>query len=141
MVKRAEIIETARRALGTPWVHQGRMAPYGLDCIGLTLWTARQLNISDYEPPAYNRHAEWGLFLSYIRAQMNEIPIAEVGPADMVCFRQQIYPCHCGILTAVGPEAKFIHSYLLRKKVVEERYSDLWRKLTVAAFRFPGVED
>lgn len=140
MVTQAEFVAKAREALGTPWHHQGRVVPIGVDCVGLLLWTLRQLNINHYEPPPYPRTAHWNEFIQYFRAHLKEVPIPEMQPADVLIFRQSVYPCHCGILTQGGDDPRFIHSYLTRKKVVEERLSDFWMPVLVTVFRVPGVE-
>lgn len=132
-------VAKAREALGTPWVHQGRAVPQGLDCVGLLLWTLRELDINHYEPPPYPRRAKWSQFIGYFREHLLETPLSLVMPADVLIFRQSVYPCHCGIMTETGDDPKFIHSFLTRKKVVEERYTDQWRAISVTAFRVPGV--
>lgn len=140
VILRNEFVAKAREATGTPWVHQGRVVPHGVDCVGLMLWTWRQLGISDYEPPPYPRNAQWGQFVQHFRAHMTEIRIEDIQPSDVIIFRQSVYPCHCGIMTEAGEDPKFIHSYLLRRRVVEERLSQLWKPVMVAAFKNPGVE-
>ena len=140
VILRNEFVAKAREAMGTPWVHQGRVVPHGLDCIGLILWTLRQLDINHYEPPPYPKNAQWGQFIQYFRAHLIEIPIADIQPGDVLIFRQSIYPCHCGILTEAGDTPRFAHSYLLRKRVVEERLSEFWMPVVVTAFKIPGVE-
>ncbi len=140
MVTQDEFVATARKALGTPWVHQGRVVPHGVDCVGLFLWTLRQHNLNDYEPPPYPRRAKWSQFVGYFREHLTEVPLTDLRKGDVLIFRQQVYPCHCGILTEAGDDPKFIHSYLLRERVVEERYTPAWKTITVTAFRVPGVE-
>lgn len=140
MVTQAEFIATLREAIGTPWHHQGRVVPIGVDCIGLLLWGLRKLKLNDYEPPPYPRTAQWGLFIQYFRAHLIEVSINDLRPGDVLIFRQSVYPCHCAILTEAGDDPKMIHSYLLRRKVVEERFDkDAWRPVLVTAFRVPGV--
>ncbi|MBI1313693.1 hypothetical protein GC176_20565 [bacterium] len=143
MVKRAEIIEAARSCLGTKWVHQGRVPGQGIDCAGVILYTGKVLGVTDYEPPPYQRNAKWNEFLKHFQLCFEEIQIADVRPGDILVFRQEVFPCHCGIMTDPDEQGnlRFVHSYLIRHKVVEERYSNEWRTLTRAAFRYPGVED
>lgn len=131
-----EFVETARLALGTPWVHQGRLVPHGVDCIGLFLWTLRQRDINHYEPPPYPMRAKWHQFVGYFRDHLEEVRLNDLRVADVLIFRQAIYPCHCGIITQLE-DMKFIHAYRPRGLVVEERYAEDWRKTTVTAFRAP----
>lgn len=136
---REEFVAQARKALGTPWVHQGRVVPHGVDCVGLFLWTLRQLGLNDYEPPPYSMRAKWDQFVGCFREHLEEVPIAEMRMSDVAIFRQDIYPCHCGIITELKDDPKFIHAYRPRGMVVEERYTPQWKIITRTAFRVPGV--
>src|ERR1051326_842486 len=134
LIQPEQIVDVARECLGANFRHQGRSPITGLDCIGVVLYDARRLNITQYEPPAYQRHAKWHEFLKLFAENLDAVK----GPpqiGDILCFRQEKYPCHCGILTG----ERFIHAYALRRKVVEELYSPRWRLLTRAVFRYPGV--
>ncbi len=141
MVTHADVVAKAREATGVRWVHQGRANLKGLDCAGLVLWTGRQLGIKEAfdEPPAYPKDAQWDQFLDYFRSHMDEVRIADMLPGDVPIFRQHIFPCHCGIMTQVGVDPWFIHSFALRKKVVEERYRLEWPGVTRTAFRYRGL--
>lgn len=136
---RQDIVDTARKALGTPWVHQGRVVPAGVDCAGLILWVLRQHGISNFEPPPYSRNAKWDEFLGFFQRELVEIPISEAREGSVLVFRQFVFPCHCGIITQLGDDPKFIHSYMTRGRVVEERYLKPWPGVTRAAFDYPGV--
>ncbi len=142
MVTRAEIVAKAREAMDTKWVHQGRVVPHGIDCVGLGLWTVWQLGlpVKDADEP-YPKNAQWEKFIQYFRREMDEISINDMLPGDVPIFRQHIYPCHCGIMTKIGDDPFFIHAYALRRRVVEERYTADWRAVTRTAFRFRGVTD
>lgn len=140
MPNNAAIIAKAREAIGTPWVHTGRTLR-GLDCIGLVLWDFRQLGITEYEPPPYPREADWSQFVGYFRANMEEVKLLEAVPGNVLVVRQKMFPCHCGFLASNSDGPTFIHAYAKRKKVVEERYTDAWKKDSVAAFKVPGLEN
>jgi cell wall-associated NlpC family hydrolase len=142
MTSRADIVATARKALETPWVHQGRLPVVGLDCAGLVLWAAGQNGMRPKnEPPPYPRNAKWDEFVGYFRRELTEIDWRSAREGSVLIFRQHIFPCHCGIMTVAGQDPFFIHSYLLRKRVVEERYTRQWQLSTVAAFDYPGVTE
>lgn len=141
MVTGQQIADKALEAVGTPWKHQGRLVKLGLDCIGLILWVARQLGISEYEPPPYDKWALWFEFLPFMRQNMTEVPLTDIKVGRALAFRQNKYPCHCGIITKVSPQVRFVHSAANRRVVVEEEYTEFWKKATVAVFRFPTVED
>lgn len=141
-LSRPDIVASARECIGTPWVHLGRTVGQRLDCVGVVLHVLRKHGMSNFEPPAYQRRAQWGEFLPYFQQELAEVPRAEMLPGDVICFRQEKYPCHCGILTYPRSERlppRFVHGYALRRQVVEQEYSQEWRSLTRAVFRFPGV--
>jgi cell wall-associated NlpC family hydrolase len=140
-VSASDIVKKAREALETPWRHQGRLVPAGVDCAGLILWTGRKLGLLDpaFEPPPYGESAKWEEFLSYFEAHMDRGDRRAPKAGEVIVFRQHIYPCHCGIMTADGSSPAFIHSYRLRDKVVEEGYIAPWPILTRAVFRYRGA--
>lgn len=146
MVSREEIVAAARSFIDTPWVHQGRLPGRGLDCVGVPVMVGKTLALPAfdiYETPPYHEMAKWNEFLGHFRAQLEEIDRRSARPGDVLCFRQFRYPCHCGIMSGPGiaDEPRFVHSYRRRGRVVEEHYTDQWKNLTMAAFRYPGVED
>jgi hypothetical protein len=138
-----DIIAAAEQTIGTPWVHEGRHPKLGLDCIGVVLHTCRATGFSDYEPPPYPRHAQWYQFEKEFARFLIRVPNALARPSDILVFRQEIFPCHCGVMSnprRTG-EPQFIHGYIPRGRVVEEIYTDEWKRKTRAVFRFPGLED
>lgn len=142
MPTQKEIIAAAEKTLGTPWFHLGRSVPHGLDCIGMILWVSRHVNFSHYEPPEYPRDAIYYQFEKEFDRFLIRVDKRDYKPGDVVVFRQDIFPCHCGIISwprATG-EDRFIHAFAKRKKVVEEVYTNSWKKLTRAVFRFPEVK-
>jgi cell wall-associated NlpC family hydrolase len=141
MVTAADVVSKAREAAGTPWRHQGRLVPLGVDCGGLVLWTGRQLGLIDpnFEPPPYQESAKWDEFLGHFEAHLDRVDRRAPRAGDVLVFRQFIYPCHCGIMTEDGGIPMFIHSYRTRDKVVEEVYMSPWVSLTRAVFRYRGL--
>jgi NlpC/P60 family putative phage cell wall peptidase len=59
-------------------------------------------------------------------------------PGDVLLFRmrQGAVAKHLGILSEVGPAARFIHAYS-RHGVVESSFGVPWRRRVVACFEFP----
>ncbi len=143
IVTRTDIVNTARLALGTPWHHQGRHVPMGIDCAGLIIWTGQMLGLLDanFKSAPYTKTAQWNEFLMTFRANMDEIHIPDARPGDALIFRQNVFPCHCGIMTEEGDAPRFIHSYIVRHKVTEESYTPTWRGNTRAAFRYRTLKE
>lgn len=146
MRSRSEVIGVARSMVNTPWRHQGRLPgpseSAGVDCVGLVVCTGWGLGLTTFDTTDYSRHADWGKFLGYFRQECDEIPLSKMGPGDIICLRDKQYPCHCAIVGQYPDGAlSLIHAFATRRKVVEERFTEEWMKLRVAAFRFRGVED
>lgn len=140
MPDKADIVRQARAWIGTPWRHQGRVPRVGLDCAGLIIKVAHELQLSTYDFTAYQRHAQWSLFVDFFRAHGREIDIRAARPGDILIMRQERFPCHCAIVGDDGAELSIIHAYALRRAVVEERLTGEWLARRVAAFVFPGVD-
>lgn len=140
-MKRADIIASARKTVGTPWAHHGRRLRLGLDCIGVAQFLLTDLDLPVYDVP-YQRHAHWHDFLAHFRKHAKEIDIRDARPGDVLVFRYiGPYPCHCGIYADKYGGASVIHSRADWEKCVEEPYSNALRRMTRAAFVLPGVED
>ncbi len=43
----SDIIRTARSYIGTPFHHHGRLKNIGVDCLGLLIGVAKELNLND----------------------------------------------------------------------------------------------
>jgi len=141
MPRAAEVIACARSWLGTPYHDQASLKGVGCDCLGLVRGVWRELvGPEAWEIPPYTR--DWGetggrehlLEAGRIHAR------AEPGvprPGAILLFRMRAgAPAkHAGILVTPG---RFVHARE-RLGVIEEAFSDPWRRRLVAAFRFPPV--
>ena len=126
-----QIIDCARTYLGTPFHHQGRLKGVGVDCIGLVVGVAQTLELID----------DKGIPLaSFDHADYPPTPAGEYQPADILLFRFHQDPQHVGIVSQLPDgELGIIHCYASIGKVVEHRLNDTWKRLIVAAFRFPQL--
>jgi len=126
-----EIIEAARAQIGTPFKHQGRIPGKALDCIGLAIVVARNwYDIPDTD--AYGRTPFRGL----LEAGFDTHPLLErtrsPDAGNILLMRFGSYPQHVAICAG----DTIIHSYSTVGKVVEHRFSDVWRARTVCVYRF-----
>lgn len=135
----ADVIETARSFIGTPWRHQGRMPGRGLDCIGLLVKVAHTLELESDDYLTYTRYADYQQFLELFRRYAIEVDRLKVQPGMAVIIPTS-GTAHCGLIAGTPERLTLIHSTALRKRVVEERYSLVWRSRTTAAFAFRGVD-
>ncbi len=144
--RRADIIDEARRWLGTPYVHQASVRGAGADCLGLLrgVWRA----VIGHEPEAVPVYSmDWSepqgeeRMWAAARRHLIEKPSDAMATADVVLFRMRDRGVakHLGIVSEPGPEARFIHSYS-GYGVVESALSEPWRRRVVACFEFPLEE-
>lgn len=141
IIKREEIIATARKYLGVPFHHQGRTAS-GLDCIGLIVLVAQDLGIpTDLDQRDYPRRPD-GRLLRLLRSACPEVE--SPAPGAILLFRirnpDPQEPDHAAILTegntliqSWGPAGA--------GKVVEVPFSPKMAGRLVCCFDFPGAEE
>jgi cell wall-associated NlpC family hydrolase len=148
LLKRNDIVKSARKFLGNPWQFGGRNPNGGIDCGGLVIAVIEDLGIQDlmvgYNPPTNKimlnstHDNPKSLYALFCKAYI-EIPGEEAGEGDIELYylRDRNVSCHCAILTDKG----FIHTHEGVGKVVETTRCRFWNKRRKAAFRFVGVED
>lgn len=134
MVELREIIvSTARGYLGVPYMHQGRTR-HGLDCVGLVLMVAHDLNLSDFDIDHYSRVPSGRMMVRKINEQCSRLKLSEIKPGDLLHIAYEKQPQHLALVTDKG----MIHADNLRG-VVEHRLDDGWRLKVRGAYRLPGV--
>lgn len=140
---RPDIVEEARRWLGTPYLHQASVCGAGADCLGLLrgVWRA----CMGHEPedvPVYSM--DWSepqgeeRMWNAARRHLREKPVSDLSVGDVLLFRMRDEGVakHLGILSDTAPVPRFIHAYS-GHGVVENALSDPWRRRIVACFEFP----
>lgn len=145
MIARALITATARSWLGTKYVHQQRMKGVAVDCAGLVIGVARELEIvaPDFDVTGYLRVPDGQSLLGYCDQFMARIALSEALPGDVVvvCFprSRSRHAAHMGIFGDYPHGGlSFIHAN--GEKVVEHRFDDDTRSRTLQVYRMPGVE-
>ena len=140
MITSTDIIQSARKWIGTPFVHQGRCLGAGVDCAGVVIGVAQDLNIApdDFaDPKGYAPNPANRLIEQLMDKWLVRVPKGNAKPGDILFFRYARLPQHMGILTDRGT---FIHAYKVGPGVVEVTYDRAWQRATVRAYRFRGVE-
>ncbi len=143
-MKRAQILASARRWIGTPYRHQASCRGAGCDCLGLVrgIWREQvgpePRTVPPYTPDWAEQHGAETL-LDAARLYFRETAIAAAAPGDVMLFRpHRDGPAkHCAILSAPG---RIIHAYWGRA-VAETSLTPWWQRRCVTAFRFPDLED
>ena len=135
MTTRADITEAALSLVGTPFHAQGRAPGIGLDCLGVGICVARLCGIpqkdrTDYPMrPNGELKGEMDSRLVRVRGEPQE------GDILLMAFDKE--PHHIAILISEG---RIVHAHLRARKTVVQSYTDYWRSVTRAVYRFPGVE-
>ena len=137
MISGEDIIAEARRHIGTPFHHQGRMPDKGLDCIGLLVVVARALDIPIRDCINYRRYPDGHALINELSDQMDEVTFDECMPGDIGVFwyARPGRPQHVGFLD----NDRLIHTYTGSGAVRDHDLDDRWRMRLMHVFRFKGV--
>ena len=146
-ITRNEILNSASSLLGTPFVHQGRDATTGVDCVGLLVVMGRLIaypQIIDVE--AYRRIPSSTVIKETLQKNLDEIPIEDARPADIFLMRQGgLLARHAAIYFSDeldierGIEPMLLHA--VKDGVKLEPFSNFPKSFFVSAFRLRGVID
>lgn len=131
-----EIIAAARAEIGTPFAHQGRLSGKALDCIGLAFVVARTWHDLP-DTPAYGRRPMSGMLEQGFDAHPLLVRVPAPIAGGILLMRFGADPQHVAICAG----DTIIHGYGQVGKVVEHRFSDVWRKRVVRAYRFRDMTD
>lgn len=136
MPARSDIVNEARRWLGTPFHHQGRQLGVGVDCVGVLFGVAWALGISDFDHRAYHRRPNTDEMGALLRGHLDAIAVADADAGDVLRFNIEQRPQHLGILTGHNT---ILHAFQTVGRCVEHRMDARWWRRVVSAHRFPGV--
>jgi hypothetical protein len=133
-----KIITSARRHLGTPFIHQARVERVGVDCIGLLVLVAKELGIPIVDHKRYKRRPDPALFMEKMRLNLDPVPLVEAAIGDMLVFwyQKRGVPQHLAFKTDIG----IIHTYAEAGRVVETAMDKKWQVRLLSAWRFRGIE-
>ena len=156
-----EVVVEARTWLGTPFRHQGRIKNVGVDCLGLLVGVAAELNLKSKtgEPLTALDELGYGHFpdSDYLQKQLAEtMEVIEkpiVGSIGLFCIDGRAQ--HLGIFgTKLNQESgiknqevfshdscfmfqdsmTLIHAYAPMRKVVEHGFTDEWKARLIKAY-------
>lgn len=135
-----DIVIVSKTYIGTPFHHLGRVKKVGIDCIGITLGVAEELNILLTIHPEfkrYGRKAKQRPLLDYMDEQFIKIDNREIGSIAVSWFdRVAKEPSHLGIVTEIG----MVHTNGNLGITIEEHWSPKWTTRIVGYYKYPGVE-
>ena len=130
------IIAAARRAVGTPFRHQGRAPGVALDCAGLALHVAGAVGVAAIDKEGYPRQPFGGVLEATLNEQPGLVQVFAMLPGDILLMRFKAGPQHLGIVTGTT----LIHAYAPSRIVCEHDFTPEWAARVVAIYRFVGVD-
>jgi cell wall-associated NlpC family hydrolase len=135
LIARADISQAALSLLGTPFHAQGRAPGIGLDCIGVVVCVARACGIPVADRTAYPMRPNGEL-----RGELESRLVRVTGSpreGDVLLMALDREPHHVALVIDGN---RIVHAHMRARKTVVQTYTEYWRSVTVAAYRFPGVE-
>lgn len=134
-----DIIACARGYIGTPFHHQGRLKGKGIDCLGLLVCVARELQLTgkdgsyfaDADITHYSHQPDTEVLRATLDRLLYPIPVSGIKESDIALFNIDNMPQHMGIVTNIG----LIHAYAPARKVVEHALDAYWHSKLVAGYR------
>jgi len=134
----ADIIATARLAIGIPFRHEGRNPETGLDCAGLICFVAAALGVAYEDRASYPRRPSGGMLESALDGQACLVRVKGAPqPGDILLMRFQGEPQHLAIFTGTN----IIHAHQPNKRVVEHGFIGPWPRRLVRVYRFAEVTE
>lgn len=136
-----QIVDAARRWIGTPYLHQASLKGAGADCLGLLRGVWREVLGDEPEAvPPYSPDWSEAARREDLQAAAGRwlLPFGELAPGVVLLFRMRegAVAKHLGILSVAGEAPCFVHAYSGRG-VVESPLSLPWQRRVVGVFRFP----
>lgn len=137
MTTREQVVEEARKWLGTPYHAQAAVLGHGVDCVNLV----NEILVGSgalprMELPVYRARPD-GTLMTRIAEYLDRIPREQADAGDVLVFSHpRMGPSHLALLTS---KTTIIHAYMTNRKVVEHSLNADWSRLVVAAFRAEGV--
>jgi NlpC/P60 family putative phage cell wall peptidase len=129
--------QEARKWIGTPFHHQGRLIGVGVDCAGVVVGVAHALGLAESynDPRDYSREPD-GSMARILSAHLDKVPWKDRQSGDVVHVAWSRLPQHVGILTGRGT---LIHAYG-KAGCVESPLSGSLLCGVRQVYRFKGVE-
>lgn len=134
MIQRAQLSEAALSLVGTPFHAQGRAPGAGLDCIGVIVCVARICGIPHTDRTAYPLRPN-GELQGELESRLERVR-GEPQEGDVLLMAFDKEPHHVAIVVDGG---RIVHAHLRARRTVVQPYTDYWRSVTRAVYRFPGV--
>lgn len=134
MVTGKQIVKQARTWIDTPFKHQGRLKGAGVDCVGLVIGVAHELDISNFDTANYSRVPNVSMMGKLLTEHLDEIAIDDAKDGDIYWMVVKSFPQHLAIKSDKG----IIHSTSAIGKCIETSLDDTLKAKIFKAFRYKG---
>lgn len=139
-MKPEHIVAAARRHIGTPWRHQGRLPGAALDCAGLVIVVARELGLinAEWDVADYGRQPD-GTLLRLCDSMMQRQPDLQTGRVILLSIARD--PQHMGIVGDYRHGGfSIIHAASAAGRVVETRLMFARNFVLRRVYSLPGAD-
>lgn len=126
----SRIVEEARTWIGTPFRHQGRIKTVGVDCLGLLVGVAAELELGleRLDELGYGHFPDSDYLQNKLTEAMEVIDEPTIGGIGL--FEIDGRAQHLGIFG----ECTLIHAYAPMRKVVEHGFTDEWKERLIKSY-------
>lgn len=135
-VARERVVAAARNWLGTPFHHQGRLKGVGVDCAGVVVGVAKELDLSAFDITGYGHRPNSREMEQLCYSEMSCVVQSQMQPGNVLLLEVDNQPQHLAFVTDIG----MLHSYAPLRCVVEHRIDEEWKSRILGVFELPGVE-
>jgi cell wall-associated NlpC family hydrolase len=141
MYTREQILKASEKFLGVPFLHQGRDASTGIDCVGFLVMIGRELGYPDIKDvEGYRRIPRPEIIREVLGQNCDEISVSDAKPGDIFFMRYGgRIPRHAAVLYQIEPEPMLIHASAQGVRIEPKRnFPDNW---FVGAYRVRNLVD
>ena len=133
-----DIIKAGRKLVGSPFMHQGRIPEFGLDCAGLMVCLAESLGYTPADMLSYGINPSTELLLWGLDSQpfLTKASIMDRRPGDILVMRFRSRSQHLALFTG----STIIHAYYQVSQVAEHNLSDEWLNRISHNYRFKDID-
>jgi cell wall-associated NlpC family hydrolase len=140
MTLQDRVLQVATAALGTPFLHQGRVVGRGLDCAGLYVHICKSVGLLHIDAKGYPRNPYDGQLEKQLDSQPCLERVTDAMPGDILAMRISKQPQHIGIHAGyIDGHAYIIHASEEHGKTCMHRIDELWRARIMRVYRFVEV--
>jgi len=131
-----DIVTAARACIGTPFMHQGRVAGVGLDCVGLARIPAVTLGLEIGDYDGYSRQPDPAVMEAKLNEFLDLVEPGDMQLGDILWLSFAKEPMHLAIFAG----DTIIHAVSMGPgKVVEHGFRAPWPQRVVGVYRYRGI--